>query len=146
MDDLERLIAIEEIKRLKARYFRCLDTKDWAGLAGVFAPDSVMDMSGETGTKGGVCHGPTEIVAFVRVAIEAVQTVHHGHIPEIDVTSPTTAEGVWAMEDMLRWPEGGPIRSMHGYGHYHETYERIEGQWFIKRITLTRLRVDTEPP
>jgi uncharacterized protein (TIGR02246 family) len=145
MDAVERLAAIEQIKQLKARYFRCLDTKDWTGFAGVFAPDAVMDMSAETGGHGGVCQGPTEIVDLVRGAIEAVQTVHHGHTPEIDVTSPTTAEGVWAMEDMLRWPEGGPIRSMHGYGHYHETYERIEGQWFIKRITLTRLRVDTEP-
>ena len=41
MDDLERLVAIEEIKQLKARYFRCMDTKDWEGFAEVFAPDAV---------------------------------------------------------------------------------------------------------
>jgi hypothetical protein len=33
---------------------------------------------------------------------------------------------------------------MHGYGHYHETYERTDDGWRIKTITLTRLRVDTE--
>jgi uncharacterized protein (TIGR02246 family) len=144
VEPLERLAAIEQIKALKARYFRCLDTKDWDGFAGVFAPDAVMDMSGETGGAGGVTRGPNEIVAFVRAAVEAVVTVHHGHTPEIDVTSPITATGTWAMEDMLRWPEGGPLRSLHGYGHYHETYERIEGQWYIKTLTLTRLRVDIE--
>jgi len=48
------------------------------------------------------------------------------------------------MEDKLRWPEGSPVRTMHGYGHYHETYERTDDGWRIKTITLTRLRVDTE--
>ena len=33
---------------------------------------------------------------------------------------------------------------MHGYGHYHETYEKLDGRWLIKTIALTRLRVDTE--
>ena len=144
MDEVERLIAIEEIKQLKARYFRCMDTKDWDGLAGVFAPDAVMDMSGETGGDDGVVRGRAEIVEFVRGAIESVETVHHGHTPEIEITSPSTARGIWAMEDRLRWRDGGPLRTMHGAGHYHETYERIEGEWFIRTTTLTRLRVDTD--
>ena len=50
----------------------------------------------------------------------------------------------FSSSDMLRWPEGSPIRALHGYGHYHETYEKVDGQWLIKTITLTRLRVDTE--
>jgi SnoaL-like domain len=41
----EQLLAIEAIKQLKARYFRCLDTKDWAGFLAVFAPDAVIDAS-----------------------------------------------------------------------------------------------------
>ncbi|MBV9515221.1 MAG: hypothetical protein JO280_14460, partial [Mycobacteriaceae bacterium] len=28
------------------------------------------------------------------------------------------------------------------YGHYHETYEKIAGDWRIKSSTLTRLRED----
>ncbi|HZP27656.1 MAG TPA: nuclear transport factor 2 family protein [Acidimicrobiia bacterium] len=148
MDDLTRLAAIEEIKQLKARYFRTMDTKDWDGFAAVFAPDAVMDMSGEMRdgtTEGeGITRGNTEIAAFVRGAVHPVETVHHGHMPEIEITSPTTARGIWAMEDMLRWPAGSPIRSMHGYGHYHETYEKVGGRWLIKTITLTRLRVDTD--
>jgi hypothetical protein len=71
-----------------------------------------------------------------------VVTVHHGHMPEIEITSDDTATGIWAMEDKLRWPEGSPIGWMHGYGHYHETYERVDGAWRIKTLTLTRLRID----
>jgi hypothetical protein len=48
------------------------------------------------------------------------------------------------MEDKLRWPPGSPIHTLHGYGHYHETYEKVDGRWRIKTITLTRVRVDTE--
>jgi hypothetical protein len=143
---IERLAAIEDIKQLKARYFRCMDTKDWAGFADVFASDAVMDMRGEMRdgtTEGeGLTTGNHEIAAFVRGAVDAITTVHHGHMPEIEITSATTATGIWAMEDKLRWPEGAPISTLHGYGHYHEQYERTADGWRISRTTLTRLRID----
>lgn len=145
VDPVERLLAIEAIKQLKARYFRCMDTKDWDGFAAVFAPDAVMDVTDEMGdTTKGVQTGDVEIAAFVRAHIDAVETVHHGHMPEIEITSPTTASGVWAMEDHLRWPGGGSLHSMHGYGHYHETYVLVDGAWRIARLRLTRLRLDVE--
>jgi len=141
MEHHERLAAVEEIKRLKARYFRCMDTKDWDGFAAVFAPDAEMDMRGEDPASG-LNHGAQVIADYVRSAVDAVVTVHHGHMPEIEVTSDTTATGIWAMEDKLKWPEGSPISWLHGYGHYHETYERVDGTWRIKTLTLTRLRLD----
>ena len=148
MDTVERLEAIEDIARLKARYFRCLDTKDWDGFAQVFTPDARMDMSGElrgrSRSGAGITTGNHEIAAFVRRMVGDVTTVHHGHTPEIDVTSPTTATGIWAMADTLRWPDGGPLTAMHGYGHYHDAYEKVQGQWRIQSTTLTRLRVDVD--
>jgi len=140
-----RLEALEEIKALKARYFRCMDTKDWDGFAAVFAPDAVMDMTGEVPEgEDGITRGSREIAAFVRRMIDDVTTVHHGHMPEIELTSPTSATGVWAMEDMLRWPPGSFLVSLHGYGHYHETYEKVDGRWLITALRLTRLRLDLE--
>jgi uncharacterized protein (TIGR02246 family) len=141
------LTAIEEIKALKARYFRCMDTKDWAGFAGVFTPNAVMDMSSEMPAANDadpIIRGRDDIAAFVRGVVEDVTTVHHGHMPEIDVVSATDATGIWAMEDMLRWPEGAPIRALHGCGHYHESYEKVDGRWLIAAIRLSRLRVDME--
>ncbi len=141
------LDAIEAIKALKARYFRCLDTKDWDGFTQVFAPDAVMDMRAEVPPSpddpdAGITHGNEAIAAFVRDHVDPVVTVHHGHTPEIELTSDTTARGVWAMEDHLWWPEGSPFSTMHGYGHYHETYEIVDGAWRIETLTLTRLRID----
>ena len=134
---------IEAIRRLKARYFRCLDTKDWAQLETVFAPDVEIDMRGE---GGAVTHRAAEFVASLEAVLGPATTVHHGHMPEIELTSPDTATGIWAMEDELWWPAGSPVRYVHGYGHYHETYGRIgdaggrtgEG-WRITTMRLSRL-------
>ncbi len=145
MDTLERLLAIEEIKQLKARYFRCIDTKDWAGLVDVFAPDAVMDMT--AGAAGGkVTTGAEEIARYVQRSgrLDEAVTVHHGHMPEIAMTSADTATGIWSMEDEIWWNEGAfPLASLHGYGHYHETYVRQGGTWRIATLRLTRLRVDS---
>jgi hypothetical protein len=130
-------VGVEAIKQLKARYFRTLDAKDWAGLRRVFTDDVVIDTSASPG--GNVVAGADEFMVFLRGVIGDASTVHHGHTPEIELTSATTARGIWAMEDMLRWPDG---REIHGYGHYHDTYEMAEGAWRIKTLTLTRLRVD----
>ena len=140
MEAIERLVAIEQITRLKAAYFRYMDTKDWEAFADQFTADATMDVSGETG--GGVIEGRREIASFVRNAIGEVTTVHHGHMPEINIISPTEATGTWAMEDTLRWPDNSPIRMLHGYGHYHDTYEKPRDRWLIKTTKLTRLRVD----
>jgi SnoaL-like domain len=141
MDELARLAAIEDIKQLKARYFRCLDTKDWAGFEAVFADDAVLDTSEEADA---VVHGAAAIVAYVRGQVGDVETVHHGHMPEISITSPSSASGIWAMEDMLRWPPGSPIQALHGYGHYHETYVLDGNGWRIASLRLTRLRRDLD--
>jgi hypothetical protein len=124
---------------LKARYFRHLDTKDWDGLASLFTDDATMDVSEDSGR---VIEGPADFVTGVAQALEGAETVHHGHMPEIEVTSPTEAHGVWAMEDRIRWPRGAEVGTLHGWGHYHETYRRVDGEWRIATLRLTRLRRD----
>ncbi len=127
---------VEAIKQLKARYFRTMDTKDWAGMRQVFTDDVVMDT---TDSGGGVVTGADAFLAFLRETLAGAVTVHHGHMPEIHLTSPTTATGIWALQDVIVWPDG---TRLHGYGHYHETYAREGGEWRIASSTLTRLHMD----
>jgi len=131
---------VEAIKRLKARYFRTMDTKDWSGMREVFAEDVVVDT---TQSGGGVITSADAFIAFLRETLDDVVTVHHGHMPEIELTSPTTATGIWALQDILKWPNGVEL---HGYGHYHETYVKTGDSWRIKSTKLTRLRMDFTPP
>ena len=37
------------------------------------------------------------------------------------------------------WPNGTRLE---GYGHYHETYAKVDGEWRIASSTLTRLHMD----
>lgn len=127
---------VRAIEQLKARYFRFLDTRDWDALRLVFADDVVVDTSD---SGGSVVAGADAFVAVLRKVLEGAVTVHHGHMPEIEFTSPTTASGIWSMEDRIRWPDG---RDLQGYGHYHETYEKTDGVWRIKTLKLTRIRLD----
>jgi len=123
---------IEEIKKLKARYFRGLDTKNWD----LYRRVSTDDMVG----TGDVVEG---LDAFMEYASGLTMTsVHHGHMPEIELTSPTTATGIWSMEDHVRWTDG---YESHGYGHYFETYEKVGNSWRIKTMNLSDLRSDRTP-
>jgi hypothetical protein len=57
--------------------------------------------------------------------------------PEIEVLTDRTARGIWALEDILRFPSGELL--LNGFGHYHETYEKADGARQIKTSRLTRL-------
>ncbi|NUS91512.1 MAG: nuclear transport factor 2 family protein [Nocardia sp.] len=129
----------EALRALKARYFRLMDTKDWAGFRALFCDDVVIDLSG---TGGEVISGADEFLTFLTARIGNALTIHHGHSPEIDVLSETTAQGIWALEDRLTWPDGTYV---HGFGHYHETYSKIEGEWRIRTQRLTRLHTEYRP-
>lgn len=153
MESVERLEAIEAIRFLKARYFRCVDTKDWAGLGDAFAADAVFDRSyGHTVRdpwSGAwtpppppgplLVHGRAAIVAMVRRAVAEISTVHHGHTAEIAVTGPDTATAIWAMSDELRDRQGRLILA--GRGHYEDGYRRTAQGWRIATSRLTRLAI-----
>ena len=131
---------IEAIRQLKARYFRTLDTKDWDGMRQVFSDDVVMDTTAAGGSR---IEGADEFMAFLRATLEGTVTVHQGHMPEIDLTSDTTANGIWALHDIVIWPNG---MRLDGFGHYHETYEKGADGWRIASSTLTRVHTDFQVP
>jgi uncharacterized protein (TIGR02246 family) len=133
-----KLLAIEEIRQLKARYFRMLDTKDWDGFAAVFTPDAVLDSGAWTIT------GSETIRDRVSASLEGITTVHHGHTAEITIDSPTTAHAIWAMADELH-AGGHPEKGLTGSGHYHEEYTHTDDGWRISRSQLTRLHISPLP-
>ncbi len=34
------------------------------------------------------------------------------------------------------------FRMLHGFGHYHETYVRLDGRWRIRTIRPSRLHIE----
>jgi hypothetical protein len=145
MDRLERLEAIEEIRSLKARYFRLMDTKQWDALRGVFASDlKVLTPEGQVYTEGGDTYA-----AALRNSLEHAISCHQGLAGEVEVGEDGSASAIWAMQDVISWEDRHPRtgwKSILGRGHYHETYRREGGRWRIATLTLTRLSLDITWP
>jgi hypothetical protein len=132
--DAATLAEIEAIKQLKARYFRLLDTKQWDAWREVFSDDFTAEVDGGSAHPTVRFASPEEMVARNRKILAEAPTVHHGHMPEITVTGPDSATGIWAMMDIVKLGAG-----FRGYGHYHEEYVKRAGRWQIRRLKLTRL-------
>ena len=122
---------IEEIKKLFAARLRCMDTKDWDRYGDYHTEDVVSDSwRGMPGNGANVVVGREKLAATIRAFLDGpvpITSVHHGHTPEIELTSDTTARGVWAMEDRLWWSNCDTEEHLHGYGHYHEEYRKVVG-------------------
>ena len=147
MDALQTLLALDEIRNVKARYCRMLDTKDWAGFAALFTQDAVMDVREDTGNAP--ITGIAAILGQVRFAVDNAATSHQVHTPEITLEGPDAAQGIWAMQDRVVWQPGKSplptVASITGYGQYHETYRREGGVWKIAALRLSRFHVDMHP-
>ena len=146
MTSVSDLADLEAIKVMKARYFRCVDTKNWEGLASLLADDALFDVGGDVGADRTLM-GKAEYVQLHVDLLGQTTSVHQGFLPELELTGPATAKGVWAMEDCLDFHGGpGPLPGkgsvVRGYGHYHEEYVKHEGEWRISFQHVTRLRLD----
>ena len=130
MDTLEKLLAYEEIRQLLSRRTRLIDGKHWDELVKIYTDDVVAH---HLGTKGG-----RALVDAVAKTLEGVRSIHHVHLPEILLTSATTAKAIVPMEDLLLWEKDGVKHWAHGYGHYHQSFLKTDRGWLISDHKLTR--------
>ena len=68
------------------------------------------------------------------------RSIHQVHNDEIAHMSDREILATWSMEDYIVFPSApsGAPNSVHGYGHYHETWiDRGEG-WQIAALDLRR--------
>jgi hypothetical protein len=147
MNTLDELLAINAIEGTKARYCRFMDTKRWNDWGMLFTENATLDVSEDVTPEMGpqIVHGRSAIVAQVRGVVDSARTTHQVHSPEINLISATAATGIWAMHDVVVWPEGVArpvpgLNSLTGFGHYHETYALVAGEWRIASLRLSRLQ------
>lgn len=136
--EVQRLKDIEEIKALKSRYFRALDTKNWDELETTLHPN--ISTSYSNGKL--VFHGPKEVTNYFKENMPTTQiTLHQGHNPAITIESDTEATGKWYLQDNLIFAEGNPYAGMQiqGSAIYTDKYEKVDGQWLIKETGYLRI-------
>ena len=91
---LQQLSDLEEIRQLKHRYFRCIDTGNEAELAEILAEDVTIDYRG--GGYRVQVSGKADMINFIASSFNSdVVAMHHGHSPEIRFTGPDPATGTW---------------------------------------------------
>jgi bile-acid 7alpha-dehydratase len=125
---------IEAIKRLKYRYLRCLDSKLWNELAECFAEDATTSYSSGKYSF----QGREAIMRFLREGLGPTMiSMHHGHHPEIEITSKTTARGIWALHDYVIVTQSNT--ALRGASFYHDEYVKVRGEWKIQHTGYDRV-------
>ena len=128
-----RLEDIEAIKKLKAKYWRCVDRKLWDEMNQVFTEEATADYGPKSKLKG-----RQAIVQFLKSSLGAdtVITSHVGQRPEIELTSESTATGMWWLNDYIVMQ---PNTRRRGYAFYEDEYVKEDGQWKMKTTKLVTL-------
>lgn len=133
---LGQLSDLEEIRQLKARYFRCIDTGNEAELATLFTDDVTIDLKGG-GYRLQVA-GRDEMVDFIGSSFNSdVVAMHHGHTPEIAFASADEAKGTWYLQD--RFIDPARNTDTVGSSLYYDTYRRTADGWKIAASEYERV-------
>ena len=133
---LQELSDFEDIRTLKHRYFRGIDTADRALLENLFTDDVFVEYRG--GEYKVHFEGRDAMLEFLANSFhEKALGMHHGHMPEITLTGENTAEGIWYLEDIFI----NLLDKTHTVGSaiYRDQYRRENGQWKIARTEYDRV-------
>jgi hypothetical protein len=132
----QSLEDIEQIKRLKYRYCRCIDTANVKELEELFTEDASICYVG--GSYRFEAQGRDKIVEAIGYAFHSQAIAfHHVNHPEIDLVSPTEATGTWYLKDWFLDLKHKIITD--GSALYKDTYVKQNGKWLIKRATYSRI-------
>jgi hypothetical protein len=126
---------IDEIKRVKYRYLRALDTKDWDE----FADTLTEDVSGDYGESLGEDHRFTnrdELVNFMRTSLgPEIITEHRVTHPEITIEG-DEASATWSLQDRVIAPDFNFM--LIGAAFYRDRYRRTSDGWKISATGYDR--------
>jgi hypothetical protein len=129
--DLTDMIAFEELRRLKYRYLRALDLKQWDEFADTLTPDATAHYGKRLDFTG-----RDAIVGYMRQTVgPGIITVHQCHHPELQVDG-DRATGRWALDDTVIITDRQAL--LRGAAFYEDRYVRQDGTWRIAHTGYER--------
>ena len=133
-DALDRLLALEEIRRLPLEYASAIERRDVDGMVSLFSPNARFGPwgNGEAGLRALMGESmASSVFAVILVA---------NHLVELD--GPGSARGdVWAR----CYAQNDPGSFIEQLIRYDDTYERVDGRWtFLRRRHRLWFGVATE--
>jgi len=145
MTDLQELAEIEALKKVMAKYSRFGDTKNWAEFRTLFVEDTVFSFeaiprANPDAPQAATIQGLDTFIGGMAEMLKGAQTCHRMYLPEITVTGPDTAKSTWGIHDLVKTQNC----IFNGYGHIHQNYVKVNGEWKITRSHTSRLFVDEQ--
>jgi hypothetical protein len=124
--------TLEQLRRLKYRYLRSLDLKEWDEFADTLTEDVHTDYGANL-----TFEGREAVLDFMRTSLgPAIITVHQVHHPELTVDG-DRATGRWYLEDKVIITEHRMLLT--GAAFYDDGYRRgADGTWRISRTGYVR--------
>lgn len=137
----EQLVEVELIKRLKYRYVRCLDLKLFDEIGELFIDEATASYGGGAYTY----EGRDAIVQFLRNSMGSTTmlTSHKVHHPEVELTGPDTATGVWALDDLVLLTDLS--LTVRGAAYYTDDYVKVGDEWRIRHTGYKRVYEELAP-
>jgi hypothetical protein len=124
---LQRLIDVEEVRQVKYRYFRALDSADMDLLRSVLTEDFNCHFWSDSFDL--VANSRDEFVELMSLTFNAdMATQHQGHHPEVTIGEDGhTAAATWYLQDIVHNLKTG--RFIMGSNFYKDTYRRTDEGW-----------------
>jgi len=142
MENIDKLLAIEEIKNLKHKYFRAIDMADFYLLDEVFHENIAVDYRG--GTYRWQESGKEAICTALKYSFHnQAAAMHTGHHPEILISSSTEASGKWYLHDIFYNFKDNVVTQ--GTALYEDEYVHDGKTWRILKSQYDRV-VETVSP
>jgi ketosteroid isomerase-like protein len=128
---------IEQIKQLKYRYVRALDTADMNTMRDCLSEDAQIFFEGGIYTVD--YQGREKICAFLETSFHSkAASSHQVHHPVITLITDTAATGQWSLSDVFHDLTHRVIVS--GASEYFDEYvKESDGKWRIARSSYKRL-------
>lgn len=139
-EGLDRLLALEDIKQLRAIYCRTIDSHDWPRLATILTDDFLLDMSptGEVlGTEVKPVSGKANVMALFEQGFEQLtKLLHIVTIPEIEFQDGEHATGIWRQETFIKENRPDIPGTGIAYATVWDTYRKEAGKWLIASVRV----------
>lgn len=141
LSDVERIVATEEVRQLKYRFWANVDSKKWNEVLALFeSPDAKVEMLGLKKPDGTPITTAKQFVDFASGPYYSNgnrAAIHLGLNPIITIKSATEAEAIWTFE-AVEYPvvDGKPgSADRHVWGQHTDRYIKTTSGW---RIAFTR--------
>jgi len=127
---VQALEDIEEIRKLRFKYWWYLDHKQYDKFAELFTEDLIY-----TNLATGKCQekGPW-LAGLGGFLDDNTRSSHHGHQMLINIEDETHATGIWVLRDELNNLTANT--NFKGRGWYFDHYRKVDGVWKICKLSL----------